>query len=281
MNHRTIIMASMLCVLAMNLESIKMSNAAEKNATEPGPSDKDAPKDFTTTDTGLKYRILRKSDGDKPIAKDKVKVNYKGWLDNGTEFDSSYKPGRTPATFPLSNVIKGWTEGLQLVAEGGMIELEIPYDLAYGAGGRPPRIPAKATLHFIVELIEIGKPVVPGPVDKDAPEEFKQTKSGLKYRIRRNSDEKKPTGKSTVEVHYKGWLDNGQEFDSSYARGESIEFPLSGVIPGWTEGMQLVGKGGMIELEVPYKLGYGERGMPPDIPAKATLHFLVELIEVK
>jgi FKBP-type peptidyl-prolyl cis-trans isomerase len=71
-------------------------------------------------------------------------------------------------------------------------------------------------------------------------------------------------------------------FDSSYKRNEPIEFPLNGVIPGWTEGMQLVGQGGMIELLIPSDLGYGARGTPGGpIPPNATLHFLVELLEVK
>ncbi len=121
----------------------------------------------------------------------------------------------------------------------------------------------------------------PGVQDKDAPKEFTTTKSGLKYRILRKSNKEKPKESSTVKVHYKGTLDNGKVFDSSYARGEAIEFPLNGVIAGWTEGMQLVGKGGMIELEIPYDLAYGEEGRPPVIPAKATLHFIVELLEVK
>jgi len=121
----------------------------------------------------------------------------------------------------------------------------------------------------------------PGPKDADAPKEFQTTKSGLKYRVLRKSDGKKPKASDTVEVHYKGWLDSGKEFDSSYARNESIEFPLSGVIPGWTEGMQLVGEGGMIELEIPSNLGYGARGAGGVIPPNATLHFIVELIDVK
>jgi FKBP-type peptidyl-prolyl cis-trans isomerase FkpA len=120
-----------------------------------------------------------------------------------------------------------------------------------------------------------------GPTDKDAPKEFTTTKSGLKYRILRKSDGKKPTAKNTVTCHYRGWLDSGKEFDSSYKRGEVISFPLSGVIPGWTEGMQLVGEGGMIELEIPSKLGYGARGAGEDVPPNATLHFVVELIAIK
>lgn len=122
--------------------------------------------------------------------------------------------------------------------------------------------------------------VEPGPQDKDAPKEFTTTKSGLKYRILRKSEGAKPKSKDSVTVHYKGWLDNGKEFDSSYARGEEISFPLNGVIPGWTEGLQLVGEGGMIELEIPSKLGYGSRGAGNVIPPNATLHFLVELKKI-
>jgi FKBP-type peptidyl-prolyl cis-trans isomerase len=134
-------------------------------AAEPGPSDPDAPEEFNATETGLKFRILRKSDGTKPKAADSVTVHYRGWLDDGTIFDSSYtgdatgKPGqseRGPTSFPLGNVIKGWTEGLQLVGEGGKIELEIPSELGYGERGSPPEIPPGARLHFVVELLKVN-----------------------------------------------------------------------------------------------------------------------------
>lgn len=119
-----------------------------------GKLDKDAPKKFSATESGLKYRVLRKGTGGKPKATDMVKVNYHGWLDGGKVFDSSYDRGK-PAEFPLDGVIKGWTEGLQLVGEGGMIELDIPFELAYGERGRPPVIPPKARLHFLVELLKV------------------------------------------------------------------------------------------------------------------------------
>lgn len=131
---------------------------------------------------------------------------------------------------------------------------------------------------------EVPLPKLPagsGAVDKDAPKTFTATESGLKYRVLRAGKGAKPTAAQTVEVNYHGWLDNGTVFDSSYKRGESISFPLNMVIKGWTEGMQLVGEGGMIELEIPAKIGYGARGAPPVIPANATLHFVVELIDVK
>ena len=119
-----------------------------------GKADADAPKTFTTTASGLKYRVLRKGTGAMPKATDKVNVNYHGWLDNGTVFDSSYKRGE-PISFGLNQVIKGWTEGMQLVGAGGMIELEIPAALGYGERGAGGLIPGGATLHFLVELLKV------------------------------------------------------------------------------------------------------------------------------
>ncbi len=120
-----------------------------------------------------------------------------------------------------------------------------------------------------------------GEIDKDAPKSFSATKSGLKYRVLRATDGPKPKSTNTVNVNYHGWLDNGKVFDSSYARNEPISFPLNAVIKGWTEGMQLVGEGGMIELEIPAELGYGDRGAGAAIPPRSRLHFLVELRKVE
>ena len=120
----------------------------------PADIDPDAPSEFSTTDSGLKYRILRKSDGRKPESSDQVEVDYTGWLDDGTIFDTSY--GRPqPAKFMLPTVIAGWSEGMQMIGEGGMIELEVPPELGYGENGQPPRIPPNATLHFKIELHHI------------------------------------------------------------------------------------------------------------------------------
>ena len=110
---------------------------------------------FSTTPSGLKYRVLRKGSDQKPKATDKVKVHYKGWLDDGKVFDSSYKRGEA-ISFGLNQVIRGWTEGMQLVGKGGMIELEITSNLAYGARGAGGAIPPNARLHLLVELIDIN-----------------------------------------------------------------------------------------------------------------------------
>jgi FKBP-type peptidyl-prolyl cis-trans isomerase FklB len=104
---------------------------------------------------GMEYKILQKGEGPKPTASDTVTVNYRGTLINGTEFDSSYKRGQ-PVTFPLNGVIKGWTEGLQLMPVGSKWQLFIPSELAYGDRGAGANIAPGSTLIFEVELISIG-----------------------------------------------------------------------------------------------------------------------------
>ena len=107
------------------------------------------------TPSGLQYKVITQGIGAKPLATDKVKVHYEGKLLDGTIFDSSYKRGK-PAEFGLSQVIKGWTEGLQLMNTGGKFEFFIPSELAYGKRGQRS-IPANSVLIFTVELIEIVK----------------------------------------------------------------------------------------------------------------------------
>ncbi|MBR3399721.1 MAG: FKBP-type peptidyl-prolyl cis-trans isomerase [Prevotella sp.] len=107
-----------------------------------------------TTASGLQYKVLKEGTGKQPKATDKVRCHYEGFLIDGTVFDSSVQRGE-PAVFPLDGVIVGWTEGLQLMREGGKYRFFIPYKLGYGEGGAGASIPPFATLVFDVELLEV------------------------------------------------------------------------------------------------------------------------------
>ena len=119
----------------------------ETNGKKPG---------VKTTASGLQIETIKEGTGASPTAADTVKVHYTGKLIDGTTFDSSVDRGQ-PISFPLSGVIKGWTEGLQLMKVGGKSRLVIPSNLAYGPNGSPPTIPPNATLVFDVELLDIVK----------------------------------------------------------------------------------------------------------------------------
>jgi len=119
----------------------------ERAAAEPGA---------VKTDSGMIYRELRAGSGQRPGASDVVKVNYRGMLVNGTEFDSSYKRNQ-PTEFPLNQVIPCWTQGVQRMRVGGKSQLVCPSDIAYGPEGHPPTIPGGATLVFEIELLDVTR----------------------------------------------------------------------------------------------------------------------------
>jgi len=125
----------------------KATDFLEANKKKPG---------VVALPSGLQYKMLKQGAGKKPSATDTVTVHYEGTLINGTVFDSSVKRGQ-PLSFPLNRVIKGWTEGVQLMQEGGKIELYIPPDLGYGERGAGAAIGPNELLIFTVELLSVGK----------------------------------------------------------------------------------------------------------------------------
>ena len=127
---------------------------AQKEAGEKYLAENAKKEGVITTKSGLQYKVLTEGKGKQPTAKDTVMCHYEGFLIDGTVFDSSVQRGK-PATFPLQQVIAGWTEGLQLMKEGAKFRFFIPYRLGYGEGGAGASIPPFATLIFDVELIQV------------------------------------------------------------------------------------------------------------------------------
>jgi len=253
------------------------SGAPAEPAGLPAPSDVAAPPaDAQRTATGLASKVLTAGSGTAhPSAESVVTVHYTGWTTDGAMFDSSVTRGE-PASFPLRGVIAGWTEGLQLMAKGEKRRFWIPVELAYqNRPGRPAGM-----LVFDVELIDFTTPPPPPPAPSDVatpPTGRACTASGLCSRvIRRGTSAAHPSAESAVTVHYTGWTTNGEMFDSSVVRGEPASFPLNRVIPGWSEGVQLMTVGEVRRLWIPEALAYQGR---PGAPA-GMLVFDVELISI-
>ena len=347
------------------------------------------PADAEKTASGLAFKILTPGKGQKkPGPADTVTVHYSGWTTDGKMFDSSVQRGQ-PANFGVGQVIKGWTEGLQLMVEGEKRRFWIPAELAYGenpGGGRPagmlvfdveligikeaPKVPADAlkspggvaykiltpatgegnpgdddvaTFHFSLKTMDgqpvqdtrtqpnapsvpvsklppamqeavkamgpgekrqvwLPEPQAPGgfleaefelisfkpappppPTPEDVgavPADAQKSASGLAWKVLAAAPEgaAKPKETDTVKVHYSGWTTDGKLFDSSVQRGEPTQFPLNGVISGWTEGVQLMGVGEKRRFWIPAALAYGDN--PGGGRPGGMLVFDIELLEI-
>ncbi len=352
-----------------------------------------APDDALTTESGLASTILTSGTGsENPTATSTVTVHYTGWKSSdGAMFDSSVTRGQ-PASFPLNQVIAGWTEGLQQMVVGETRRFWIPQDLAYGPevpgsgrpggqlvfdvelisfekGPEPIKVPddAKKTesgidyvitqtgsgeqptfdhmvyFHFSfldpdgqpvqstkqsgpqtapmeklppfftevfallqagstadayipgkllgapyefvkceLELLAVKETIPAPPVPEDVaatPSDAQKTDTGLAYKVlSAGGASEKPVAGSTVTVHYSGWETDGEMFDSSVVRGEPTSFPLAQVIPGWTEGLQLMSKGDHFRFWIPQELAYGPKQAGSGRPG-GLLVFDVELID--
>lgn len=233
-----------------------------------------------TTESGLVIEDLVVGTGAEAKPGQIVKVHYTGTLTDGKKFDSSLDRGQ-PFSFPLGagRVIKGWDEGVAGMKEGGKRRLTIPPDIAYGKAGKGS-IPPDATLIFEVELLDAGAPKPPITVKEG---ETVTTPEGLKIEEVKTGTGAEAVAGKQVTVHYTGTLPDGKKFDSSVDRNEPFVFTLGRgqVIKGWDEGVAGMKVGGKRKLVIPPDLAYGKRGAGGVIPPDATLHFEVELLDVK
>jgi peptidylprolyl isomerase len=246
------------------------------NQSPAAPPDVAAPPaDAQKTTSGLASKVLQKGTGDKrPTTQEIVTVHYTGWTTDGKVFDSSVAKGK-PATFTVGTLIKGFSEGLQLMTVGEKRRVWIPQELAYrGQPGRPAGM-----LVFDIELLDIQPDPFAPPADVAAPpSDANRTPSGLVYKVLRpGKGSGSPRSDSRVTVHYTGWTTDGKMFDSSYKSGRPATFGLNEVIKGWTEGVQLMSEGEKTRFWIPQRLAYdGKPGAPAGM-----LVFDIELLSFK
>jgi FKBP-type peptidyl-prolyl cis-trans isomerase len=259
----------MLPVLTLTLLASAAAAQTTPPATIPAPSDvAAAPANATKTASGLATRVITPGKGkDHPAKEDVVVVQYTGWQTDGKMFDSSVARGK-PAIFGVARVIPGFSEGLQLMVTGEKRRLWIPEALAY-KGTREP----KGMLVFDVELLDI--PNRPPPDVKAPPADATKTASGLYSKVLTiGTGGRHPRANAIVTVNYTGWTTDGKMFDSSVVHGQPTTFTLDQVIPGWTEGVQLMFEGEKRRFWIPEELAYKGKSAPYGL-----LVFDIELVK--
>lgn len=262
----------MRVLLAFVLFSAIATLAQTPASQIPVPPDVAAPPpDAIKTKSGLDSKVLKPGTGDVHPGKDEiVTINYSAWTSDGKMFDSSVLRGK-PATLSTKQMLRGLGEGVELMVVGETRRLWIPESLAYkGQQGKP-----KGMLVFDVTLIALP---TRAPADvKTPPADGKRTGSGLVYEVLRpGTGTRHPNKADTVTVHYIGWSSDGKMFDSSLTRGAPSTFPLDRVIPGWTEGVQLMVEGEKARFWIPERLAY--QGQQPPY---GNLVFDIELIKIQ
>jgi FKBP-type peptidyl-prolyl cis-trans isomerase len=265
--------------------------AANKSAGEKFLAETAARPGVKSLPSGLLYEVLGEgaAGGAAPGPGANVDIEYVGTKIDGVEFDSSKTQGAA-ARIPVDAIEGSWmAEALKTMTVGDRHRFYVPAALAYGELGTPggPIGPNEALIYEI-ELLKISDPrstLKAGEAflaENGKKTGVKTTASGLQYQVLTEGPAggKSPTDANRVRVHYRGTLIDGMEFDSSYARGAPAEFELLGVIPGWTEGVQLMSVGDKYRFFVPSKLAYGETGAGGAIGPNEALIFEVELLDV-
>lgn len=253
----------------------KMSDGSNGSADDP---------DLKEIEPGVMYRDLKEGSGE-PCARDaKIRVQYSGWLADGSVIENSKDRSPTPVEVDLTRYdIQGWVIGIPGMKPGGIRKLVIFPDKAYGSRGKAPKIPPGSTLIFEIEYFSSvtlpnmkagkGRPMSDGSDGGTADPGLKDL-DGIKYRDLKEGSGEPVKPLANVTVHYTGWLVDGSVFDSN----KNVSFALDGVIDGWKKGIPGMKPGGIRKLVIPPEFGY--RGQTLEkIPPYSTLIFEVELVK--
>jgi FKBP-type peptidyl-prolyl cis-trans isomerase len=272
------ISTGLICLWCVAVLPAGRATAAQQESILAAPADlKAPPADAAKSASGLVSTVLTPATGtDRPGPTDIVTVHYTGWsAADGSMYDSSMTRDK-PAMFPLDRAaLPGWRECVRLMVVGEKRRCWLPEELAYGGAAKRPA----GMMVFDIELLDTRpSPLVPPENVAMPPADARRTSTGLAYKVLRpGTGVRSPRRGDRVLVHYSGWTTNGKLFDSSISRGEPLELGLDEVIPGWSEGLQLMVTGERTRLWIPQDLAYkGQQGAP-----RGMLVFDVELVEIR
>lgn len=267
-------------MLCFDVELFDIKKAPE--APKPPKNVAAAPADALKTPSGVPTQVVTKGKGSTTAGEnDQVTMHYAVWLADGNLLESSKMKGQPIVVSPNKLPIAGWSEAVQLMAKGEKRLIWLSSQQAFG--DNPPPGAPEGTVCFEIDLLDVKSMPAPPATPSDvaaAPADAEKTASGLASKvIKKGTGSEKPKASSTVEVHYSGWTLDGKLFDSSVARGETTSFGLNQVIPGWTEGLQLMVEGEKRRFWIPADLAYGEN--PGGGRPGGMLCFDVELVKIK
>ncbi len=266
-------MKTLLAILLAAFASVAIAAPPVPIEKPAPPADlKTPPADAVKAASGLVTKVLAPGTGsDHPAATDYAHIHYAVWkASDGSVVD--FTRGHLMAFVPLANLLPGMRDALMSMVPGERLRAWIPAELGQG------RIPANDRFVTDLELIDVVHPPT-APADVAAPpSDANVTPSGLAYKVLRpGTGTVHPGRHQTVVVHYSGWSTDGEMFDSSVMRDEPAEFALDAVIPGWTEGVQLMTEGEKARFWIPSKLAYDNKPGRP----KGMLVFDIDLIKIK
>lgn len=234
----------------------------------------------TTTPSGLVYRIAKAGNTNTPREGDQVWVEYTGMLADGTVFASTAEYGCVDFYLGQGMLIKGWEEGLQLIGEGGVIELTVPSALGYG-DIETEDIPARSTLHFVIKLVQVNRHQQIRPFDISG-KKMKKLPNGIKYYVVNQGTGSVPQKGDNAYVHYTGWLENGSIFGTSLHKSTPMRITVGAgeVIEGWDYILGLMQPGSKVRVLIPSELAFGAEGYGIQVPANADISLDLELVRV-
>lgn len=250
------------------------------DAPPPMPAFQRCAADAKKTESGIVYEVVTKG-SDKAVSEQELLVfHFTAWTAAGRAFVSTHT--RSGPAVGKAHLMRMpfLQQSLALMQEGSTFRFEAPNALTFPDGKLPAGVKADEPTIWLLEIdrfVDMAKPTFAMPKD----EETTKTASGLRYKILREGKGEPPRPNQSVTVNYAGWLVDGKQFDSSYDRGQPAQFGVSQVIPGWTEGLQLMKPGTIALFVIPPEIAYGAQGAGGDIPPNSTLVFHVELIAIR